>query len=83
MNLLDSIEITADSLEAGSPVHDAVYNIVSTVRQNQRNTDPHTIALVLDKVGKVVARFTSMDIEDQWAHEDTVSHGLMSLCATL
>ena len=79
------LEILADTLEPGSDVHDAAYNIMSSLRKMRRNNDSvtplqaQTIAKVLD----AITHFTTLDQEEQWGLDEKLGHTLMALCLTI
>ena len=79
------LEILADTLEPGSDVHDAAYNIMSSLRKMQRSNASVTplqakaITTALD----AIAHFAGLDQEEQWGHDEKLGHTLMALCLTI
>lgn len=83
MQTLELIETAADTIEPGSPVHDAVYNFVSTVRNNYNNTDTHTLLGYVEKIAKVLSKFASLEEEHQWTVEEDIAHAINSVTAAI
>lgn len=85
MNTYETVEIIADTLEPGGPVHEAAYNILSSLKKNASkgiDLDP-TQAHALTKIVAGLKHFASLDVEEQWGLEERFSHVMTELCRTM
>ncbi len=83
MNALALIESSVETIEPGSPVHDAVYNFVSSARKNYNNTDGHELLGFIERIGDILTSFTRLSEEHQWTVEDDIAHAITSITQSL
>ncbi len=77
-NTITSLEIIGDTIEPGSPVHDALYNLMSSLRKQVKDVTPEQ-AILLSKTIKAIKTFASLEDEHQWTLEDELSHNILAV----
>ena len=80
---LSLIEATCDTIDPGSPVHDATYNFVSSASKNYNNLDGQELLEFAGKIAKILTAFARLEEEMQWSLEDEVAEKIMTITSML
>ena len=75
MTTIDQLHIAANDLEPGSELHDAVHNLVSSLRKNYRNLPQTQLNVISQGVMVILSRRDISDIRK--------AHTVLSMCRSL
>ena len=81
-NTITTLEIIGDTIEPGSPVHDAMYNLMSSLRKQVQDVTVDQ-ARLLSQTIQAIKAFASLEDEHQWALEDELSHNIHAVTRNL
>ena len=66
-----NLESLLEALEPGGPVHDAGWNLMSSLR---RCSNPENHVSIVQKCARVITDFSQLSLRQQYEHEDKVTH---------
>ena len=81
--MIEHIEPVLDAIEPGSPVHDAGWNFLNTVKRTQDITKPDLVDKMSYSVLSLLVTASQLKDEQLIMKEGEISHLIMGCCRAL